>query len=262
MRYKDYTDALKGVVAVQSLLLEPTTSKEKFAHIQTLLKGIDPRLDNALLRCGEGFSTLDKLFRADVISLTADNLPEETEEEKRRKRAMVLFLGTWNKLKSEVARVEKELTAANSAETGLEKVSHWRRIFNFAKGPFGIITIAAVGIVLTMQAVAVDVVIKNQGCDTITPSASLPFAMPGLSLPKEPIERGGSAIATVPGLTLTIDGTQPNALIAQALTLSMNFQLSGNVQDVQLDGVTLLGKRTVVRLSEKGEHELKIICQN
>lgn len=255
-----YKEAHKRLIAAQTLLLEPTTSKEKFVHIRTLLKGINPQLDGVLERCAQELSTLDKMMAGDVVSLTAENLPEYTEEHKRRKKAILFFLGTWNKLKGEVARVESELAAADSVGTTGEKVSHWRRIFNFAKGPLGIVTIAAVGIVLTMQTVAVQITIKNQGCSTMTPSASLPFAIPGLSLPTEPIENGDSTIATIPGLTFTIDGTQRGVITAQALTFSMGFQFSESVQDVRLDGTSLLDKKTVAHLSEKKEHELVFVC--
>jgi hypothetical protein len=241
-------------------LLEPTTSREKFAHIRTLLYGINPQLDSALERAARELSTLDKVLGGDVISLTAENLPEQTDEQKRRKKAVVFFVGNWNTLKSEVARVEKELAAAKQADTPEGKVSHVKKIFNFAKGPLGITTIVAVGIVLTMQTVAVEVTIKNQGCSPMTPSGSLPIPLPGLSLPKEPIENGGSAVATIPGLTFTIDGTQRSSLNAKALGFSMGFQLSGSMQDVRLDGVSLLGKTTVARLSEKNEHELVFVC--
>jgi len=261
MHYRDFKVALKGIIAAQSLLLEPTTSKEKFAHIHTLLKGIDPRLDSVLESCAHGISTIDKAIHGDVISLTADNLPEYTEEDKRRKKAILFFLVSWNKLKAEVARVEKELSAAQSAETGGGKMSGWRRVINFAKGPFGIITIAAVGIVLTMQAVSVKVTITNQGCDTITPNVPLPFALPGLSLPKDPIPSGSSAVARVPGLTITVDATQQGSISAQALGYSMDFQLSSDVRDIQLDGASLLDKKTVVRLSDKKEHELTVVCE-
>ncbi|OGG49891.1 hypothetical protein A2763_01765 [Candidatus Kaiserbacteria bacterium RIFCSPHIGHO2_01_FULL_54_36] len=260
MPYSNVAGTHTKIIAAQTLLLEPTTSKEKFAHIHTLLKGINPQLDTALERCADGLATLDKVLHGDVISLSADNLPEQTEEEKRRKRALVLFLGSWNKLKGEVARVEKELAAAESAGTTEARVSGWRKIGNFAKGPFGIITIVAVAIVLTMQAVSVKVTITNQGCDTIVPDVPLPFSLPGLSLPKEPIPSGGSASATVPGLTVTVDATQSGTLTATTLGYSMDFELSG-MDDVQFDGATLLGKETTIRLSEKKEHELVLACR-
>lgn len=224
--------------------------------------GINPQLDAALERCAEGLSTLDKAFHGDVISLTADNLPENTEEEKKRKKFILFFVGSWNKLKNEVARVEKELAAADNAPTTGEKLSGWRRIINFAKGPFGIITIVAVGIVLTMQAVSVRVTIANDGCGTMNPNVKLPFSMPGLSLPKEPIPSGGSAIATVPGLTVTVDATQAGTIKATTLGYPMDFHPSGDMRDIQFDGASLLGKETVVRLSDKKEHELTLVCGN
>src|SRR3989338_694 len=259
MRYLDAKESHKRILASQALLLEETTSKEKFQHVRALLTGINPQLDSALERCAEGISTLDKLVKGDVLSLSAENLPENTEEEKKRKKAILFFVGSWNKLKSEVARVEKELASAEKSGTPGEKANAWRKIFNFAKGPLGLITIAAVGIVLTMQAVSVQIVIKNEGCGTLTPGAAIPFSMPGLSIPKE-IANGGAAIATVPGLTITVDATQQGSIRAEALNYGMDFDLPSNVHDIHLDGESLLGKETIVRLSDMKEHELVLTC--
>lgn len=261
MSFKSSADGHKRFIAASALLLEPTTSREKFEQIRTLVKGAHPQLDSVLERCGKELSTFDKFLAGDVISLTAENLPETTEEEKKRKKALVFFIGSWNTLKKEIARVEKELAAAESSG-GAESATHWRRIFNFAKGPFGIITMAAIGIVITMQAVSVRVTIHNDGCDTMNPNIKLPFSMPGLSLPKEPIPSGGSAVATVPGLTVTVDATRSSTIKATALGYSVAFDLSGSVDDVQLDGASLLGKETVVRLSEQKAHELRVVCAN
>ena len=82
----------KKVAAAQMLLLEPTTSIEKFAHVRTLLTGINPALDDALESCGRELSTISKMLGLDVISLTAENLPEHTDEHKRRKKAILFFL--------------------------------------------------------------------------------------------------------------------------------------------------------------------------
>src|SRR3989344_4557189 len=248
MVYTDAAGVHKRFIAAQALLLEPTTSREKFELIRTLVKGANPQLDNVLDRCAKELSTFDKFLAGDVVSFSAENLPENTEEEKKRKKALVFFIGSWNTLKKEVARVQKELAAAESAETGGESPptggTHWRRIFNFAKGPFGLITIAAVGIVLTAQAVSVKVTIQNQGCDPIVPMVKLPFPLPGLSLPKEPIASGQSAVARIPPLTITIDGTDPGTLKAKALTFSADFPLSGSIDDVVFDGASLLGTET------------------
>src|SRR3989344_1543301 len=158
MRYLDAKESHKRIIAAQALLLEQTTSKEKFEHVRTLLTGINPQLDSALERCAEGISMLDKLVKGDVISLTAENLSENTEEEKRRKRMLLLFIQGWKDLKNEVARVEKELSQDSSPTSG-ERASAWGRVLGVAKGPLGIITLVAVGIVVAMQAISVEVVI-------------------------------------------------------------------------------------------------------
>lgn len=260
MEYKHVKETHKRIVAAQTLLLDSTTSREKFEHIMTLLKGINPTLDGILERCEQELSTIRHIFGLEVVSLMAENLPETSDEHKRRKKAILFFVHTWKNLKSEVARVQAELSQNNQSQTQGQNVSKWRRIFSHAKGPLGIVTVVAVGLA-ALQTTAVNITIRNLGCDTMIPSTSMPVAIPGLSLPKDPIPSGGSAMATIPGLTFTIDGTQRGSLTAKAFTFTMGFELSGGLRDVKLDGASLLDKITVVKLSEKKEHELAFVCR-
>ncbi|OGG72907.1 hypothetical protein A3A38_03275 [Candidatus Kaiserbacteria bacterium RIFCSPLOWO2_01_FULL_53_17] len=254
----NHHEAHKRLLAAHTLLMEPTTTREKFNSIRTLIEGVNPSLDAALARVEQELSTWDQIQDGDVIHLTAKHLPENTEEEKKRKKWLLLFINSWRQLKSEVARVEQELQSADNAQTTGEKASHWGKIFSAAKGPLGIITVLAIGVAV-MQQTSVEITIQNKGCATMYPSGSIPFSLPGLSLPKDPIPSGGSAVAELPGLTVNVDGTSSSALVLSVLTFSMTFQLS-DVDDVTLDGVSLLGKKTEVRLSESDEHTLILTC--
>ena len=100
-------EARKRLQAAQTLLLELSTTREKFTAIRNLINGIHPKIDSALHQCDEHLSTWDKIESGDVIHLTADHLPENTEEEKRRKKFLLLFIKSWKDLKGEVARVEQ-----------------------------------------------------------------------------------------------------------------------------------------------------------
>ena len=87
-----------------------------------------------------------------------------------------------------------------------------------------------------------------------------PISIPGLKLPQGDIPNGGSAVATIPPLAFTIDGTQKGVVTMTALKYTMSFQLPSNVKDVSLDGASLLNKTSEVHLSEKDSHILVLKC--
>lgn len=148
------TDVQQRIQAGYQLFMHPGISRDTFESVRTLLKGINPELDKKLSVCADALSTLEKVQKGDFINLTAENLPEDTEEEKSRKRGLLLFLRTWRDLQAEVERVKTELyrydkNLEHSAknQTFDEKVFHYAKIIKSAKGVFGIVTIAAVVIV-------------------------------------------------------------------------------------------------------------------
>lgn len=238
--------------------MEPTTTREKFSHVCTLLKGTHPKIDELVVHCEKALSTIGKIEQGDVIGLSADHLPENTEEEKKRKKALLLFINSWRNLKSEVARVQAELQNPNNSHTGAEQASMWGRIFKSAKGPLGVITVIAVGVV-ALQQTSVQLIIQNNGCGTLQPSG-VPISIPGFKLPQEAILSGGSAVATIPPLAMSVDGTKAGLLSLTALKYSLGFELPSSIKDVTLDGVSLLGKKTEVHLSDKDEHVLVLRC--
>lgn len=138
-------DIKTRILAANKLLTEETTTREKFEAIRALIKGINPRLDKTLEASSKALSDLEKVQKGDFVQLSAEALPEETEEEKKRKRAILLFIKSWKDLQSEVERVRMEL--GKEGQTPAEQVSSMARIISLVKGPFGIITIAAVVIV-------------------------------------------------------------------------------------------------------------------
>lgn len=252
----DHREAHKRLIAAQALLMEPTTTREKISHVFTLLRGAHPSIDSMLHECEKHLSLFDKMASGDVIGLSADHLPENTEEEKKRKKALLLFIGSWRNLKSEVARVQAEFN--QNPQSGVDQASMWGRIFRGAKGPLGIVTVIAIGVV-ALQQTSVEVTIQNKGCGTMQPSG-VPISIPGFKLPQDPIPNGGSAILTIPPFALNVDGTQKGTLSLSALTFSFGFELGSNIADVTLDGVSLLGKKTEVHLSEKDSHLLVLRC--
>lgn len=253
----DHREAHKRLIAAQALLMEPTTTREKISHVFTLLRGAHPSIDSMLHECEKHLSLFDKMASGDVIGLSADHLPENTEEEKKRKKALLLFIGSWRNLKSEVARVQAEFN--QNPQSGAGQASMWGRIFRGAKGPLGVITVIAVGVV-AMQQTSVEVTIQNKGCGTMQVSGGIPINIPGLSLPKDPIPSGGSSTLTMPPLSMSIDGTKSGSLSLTALKYSLTFELPSTIKDVTLNGTNLLGKKTDVHLSEKASHILVLRC--
>lgn len=126
------------------LLVEQTTTAEKLESLSVILKGLNPKLDIALQNCAETFTKIENLQSGDAVSLTAASIPANSEEEKRRKKKILAFIRTWEDLKDEVTRVKTELENSQGTQQQAQSTG---KIISFAKGPFGLITIAAVLIV-------------------------------------------------------------------------------------------------------------------
>lgn len=147
---KDHT------LAAYTLLTEETTTREKFESIRILIKGINPSIDKSLTKISQALSGYEKLQKGEIIELTAENLPERTEAEKERKKTLLLLIRSWKQLLDEVERVRNQLERSREEnENKQQPLDTWSKILAGAKGPFGIITIAAVlivtGIILFSQ---------------------------------------------------------------------------------------------------------------
>lgn len=251
--------------AADKLLQGETTTLGQVQSVRTILKGLNPKLDTLLTSCTNALSNLDKLEKlqkGDVITLSAEVLPETTEKEKKRKKALLLFLAQWKQLKGEVARIEKELgnTQSGGTKTSTQKTMGLGRILGYAKGPLGLITVVAAGLVF-LNATSVKIHITNDGCSPVTPVTSVPIRIPGLSLPNETIPDGGTATAVIPRLTVTVDGTDRSNVRLSGYGLNFRFELSGGGIDLLFDGTSLLGRRTTINLGEQPEHQLRVQCR-
>lgn len=252
------TDKRKKLVAARELLDGSTTTRAKLAALMTLLMGVHPKTDALLTECNEALSIAGNIEQGDVIHLSAEALPERTEEEKKRKRALLLFIKNWKELQSEVARIQAELGGQSS--DGGSQASTWGRIFAFSKGPLAVVAVVAVGLG-ALSATSVSLTIKNDGCTTIQIQNPLPVSIRGLSLPAEPIQNGSFGVATLPPLTLDVDGTMPEEVFLKALGFSTSIKLPSNIADVTFNDTSLLDKKTQISLSEKKEHELVLSCR-
>lgn len=132
----------KRMRAAYILLQGQEISISTFEQVRILIKGLHPGVDKKLTICSKALSTLQKIKEGDVILLSAETLPEKTENQKKQKKALLLFISAFRDLRSEVHRVEKEF-----AKAGDELTTRWEHVMIAAKGSFGIVTIAAVIIV-------------------------------------------------------------------------------------------------------------------
>lgn len=266
--YFDPKTNKEKIDAAMQLLLEETTTVSKFEKIRTLLKGINPKLDRALESCSKGIKTLKKIQAGDVIELAAANLPENTPQQKKRKKYLLLFLSSWKNLKSEVARVQKlyKEQSADGKTTTKEHLATAGKLISSTKGPFGLITALAVvivgigGVLAYLNYAAVNITIKNQGCSPITPIVRMPVQIPGIKLPDETISSGGQAVARVPPFTVSVDGTKRGQVVISAFKFTMEYELGRGSTNLIFDGESLIGKSTTLDLSTSKNHELIIIC--
>ena len=222
------TELKKKLSAASALLDGSSTTLDKVASVIKLLKGVHPSIDFRIAELEGHMSTLQKLENGSVIELAVEKMPEATEDDKKRKKVLLLFLRSWNDLKSEIARVSLELDSGK--QQGQPSQSTFWRIFSAAKGPLGLITVIALGLA-ALSATSVSITIHNQGCGTLEAKTGIPISIPGLSLPSEPIPSGGSAVAVVPPLTLTVEGTGGN-ITMKSYGLNLSFNLDGGVDQV------------------------------
>lgn len=133
--------------ASYTLLDTQTTSVEKYESIRRIIEGINPHIDKQLKTVSKAITAYQKISNGQIIELTAEHLPEKTEKEKKRKKALLFLIQSWTQLKGEVQRVRNELEQTSRHNSVEENVIHAGKIIKFAKGPYGLITLAAIIIV-------------------------------------------------------------------------------------------------------------------
>ncbi|OGK23638.1 hypothetical protein A3A46_02925 [Candidatus Roizmanbacteria bacterium RIFCSPLOWO2_01_FULL_37_13] len=168
----DPLDTKKRIFAAHKLLTEKTTSKQKLESVKALIKGINPRIDTFLENSSKALTDLEKFQKGDVIELGAEHLPENTEEEKKRKKALLWFIRNWKSLHSEIDRVKKEFEQGSQGTE--QKIQSGGRIAAFAKGPFGLMTALAIVIVISLSVIGGKKTALNQSeLDSGLPSTDL-----------------------------------------------------------------------------------------
>ncbi|MBI4080178.1 MAG: hypothetical protein HY430_00215 [Candidatus Levybacteria bacterium] len=154
----DQKEINSRIRAAYALLTEETTTREKFESVRTLIKGIHPKIDRALDDTSQTLSDYEKLHKGEIVELMVEKLPDNTEEQKKRKKALLVLIKNWKQLQSEVERVKGELekaeerqgrveTASNAGAPASDAAVAGSKILAGAKGPLGILTIVAIIIV-------------------------------------------------------------------------------------------------------------------
>jgi len=142
------SDTHKKIMSAYQLLQGEAISVNTFEHIRTILKDLHPKVDEKLEICSKALDKLQKIQSGDVITLSAEGLAEDTEEKRKRKKTLLLFINSLKNLKSEIKRVDAEFTQAHAHGNSLQnQLTALGRIIGFAKGPFGAVTLIALVIV-------------------------------------------------------------------------------------------------------------------
>ena len=112
-----------------------------------------------------------------------------------------------------------------------------------------------------LNASAVDIVVHNNGCDTLQVPVGLPVAIAGVKLPQGPIPPGGQGLARVPRVTMTVDGTEPGGVSVTIVGVTTKVRFGGRVASIELDGEQILGQIVTFNLADRKSHELVITCR-
>lgn len=156
------------MMSAYQLLGQDILSISTFEHIRVLLKGMHPEVDKRLEICSKAFATIQKMQSGDIATLSAETLPEETDKQRKRKKAILFLISSLKDLRNEIKRVDAELSKINNSHAN--NAWHMGRIIQYAKGPFGFITIAAVVIVGIMIFSQKSAVYHNPPKPTAVPS--------------------------------------------------------------------------------------------
>lgn len=111
-----------------------------------------------------------------------------------------------------------------------------------------------------LNATAVDIVIQNNGCDTMQIPAGLPVTIAGVRLPQGPIPPGGQGLARAPRVSIAVDATNRDAIGVTVLGVTTNVSIGGSVSGIELDGEPILGRSVSFNLADRKRHELVITC--
>lgn len=247
------------------LICEETTSLSKVKKLAILLKNTNPKIEKQLETITEVIEKIQAVQDGDVIGLSAERLPETTDKQRKRKALILLLLKNWDSLGSEVTRLNDlynvaSTTGALSTQTAVKG----SKIAATMKGPAGIITIIAAGIVAVgalLNNNAVEINVKNEGCPPIPAVSKKTIDIPGLKMPSDSIVNGDTDTIKVPGVNLEANINKSGYTSLSILGINKSFQLPYAYDDIIYNGQSLMDKNTTLELSKSESHELIIRCK-
>ena len=119
---------------------------------------------------------------------------------------------------------------------------------------------------IALNASAVEIVVKNNGCAPIPicqgviPALDWISGAVGISLPEQPIQSDAQDSISFPPLVLTVDATTRRKVSFQVMGLALPFSLSVDVDSIRFDGKELLGAKTPIDLRGAAQHEFVVTC--
>ena len=260
----DFNQAKKAnakLLALEALFDGDINAIQKLKAAARLAKGINSTLDKSLDQLFELEMKIQEIKKGKLGSIVADKLPEENEKQKKYKKLVVLYFSRRKQLKAETDRVRKELTKdyPKLQNQSAQQTMRASRIMRAAKGPLGLVTLVAAGLVW-LQMSSAQVTIVNQGCNTIQPSSYSNIRLPGISLPQAPIVDGGQGEVKIPALRfkLTVDA---NRLVrVSAYGIKFDFALGNKDIDLIFNGESLLDGATELKLKSGSQNTLVVVC--
>lgn len=247
------------------LLFDSNTDLDKIQKVAQMLRGLNRSIDRKLESITNIIDKIQKIQDGNVVNLSAQNLPEQTDKQKKKKKLILLLLTHWKDLKSEIVRINELQVAVNSAN-GLNQTSAVKagKIAVTAKGPLGVITIIAVGIVAVgtlLNNKSVNVNVQNVGCGPLGPFTKTAINIPGLKIPSEAIVSGRSNTIKMLPLDINVNAINRGYIDLTALNYSQKIDLPSSIKDIIYDGKSIIGKETLVNLSSSKSHDLIIKCK-
>lgn|GEM_PF-3436579 len=249
--------------AAHDLLTESTTSLQKLEKIQTLVYGINPRLDKKLSAAFSAYRSLKKVGEGDIVHLTVHSLPVATSADRRRKKALLLFLSTWKSLQAEVARLSGYVEGIKSDPSARSVASKAVKTAAFSKGPLGIITLLAasvLGVSLLAKNSLVTVTVENNNCPPFSLTPNSIGSLSGISLTRAPITPSSLGVLRLPPVSFSLT-SDSSSLSFSLFAKKLSFSLPQEVTGVTFDGTQLLGRTTALDLKPSSTHTLSVTCR-
>jgi len=129
------------------LLEAKNFSYTSFQDTRKLIAGLNPAIDQKLSAVSKVWQEVRKYKKDNLSQTMLKSLPEDTKEDKKRKKLLLLLFKNYRSLKSEVNRVQKELNKAQYSADSRQTMQSTSKLISTAKGPWGIITLTAAIIV-------------------------------------------------------------------------------------------------------------------